>query len=149
MKVHVVENKTELEACYKIRFQVFVDEQKVPAEEEIDALDTAAETIHLLLSSEDGVPLGTCRILPPHEPGAAWHIGRVAVLPETRGNGAGRKLMNAAHDEIFARDPEAIIELSAQVRVIPFYESVGYEVLPGEPYLDAGILHLNMRYAVR
>ncbi|MDY5585420.1 MAG: GNAT family N-acetyltransferase [Arcanobacterium sp.] len=146
MKVHVVDNETELTACYKIRFQVFVDEQEVPAEEELDALDAAVDTIHLLLSSEDGVPLGTCRILPPHAPGVAWHIGRVAVLPESRGSGAGRKLMSAAHDEIFRHDAKAVIELSAQVRVIPFYESLGYEVLPGERFLDAGIWHSQMRY---
>ena len=73
----------EKDIC-KIRFEVFVDEQNVPEELEIDGLDDEAK--HVLAYSDDE-PIGTGRIL------IDGHIGRVAVLKKYRGHGIGKSVM--------------------------------------------------------
>ena len=143
--IEVVSTREGLERCWAIRMEVFVEEQRVPVEEEVDALDTAPETIHLL-ASHDGRDLGTARIL-PEEPGHC-HIGRVAVLAAARGLGVGRELMDAAGQVALERcaGPDGTVEirLSSQEQAMGFYRSCGYEVLEGERYLDAGIWHRDM-----
>jgi len=71
------------EIC-EVRFKVFVDEQNVPEELEIDGLDDDATHILILL---DDKAIGTGRIL------SDGHIGRVAVLKQFRGKGVGKLIM--------------------------------------------------------
>ena len=143
--IDVVTNEEGLARCQAIRLDVFVGEQNVPLEEEIDALDTAPSTIHLL-GSRDGVDLATARVLP--EGAGHCHIGRVAVRQAARGTGMGRDIMAAAARVALERcaDSEGHVEilLSSQVQAIGFYEACGYELIPGEEYLDAGIWHRDM-----
>ncbi len=143
--IEVVETREQLERCWAIRMEVFVDEQRVPPEEEVDTLDTAPETIHLL-AVHDGRDLGTARIL-PENPGHC-HVGRVAVRAQARGSGVGRELMDAAAAVALDRcaGPDGTVEilLSSQERAMGFYRSCGYEVVSGERYLDAGIWHQDM-----
>ena len=54
--IEIVSTREQLERCWLFAREVFVEEQRVP-EEEVDALDTAPETIHLL-ASRDGRDLG-------------------------------------------------------------------------------------------
>lgn len=143
--IEIVTTRGQLERCWAIRMEVFVDEQRVPVDEEVDALDVAPETIHLL-ASRDGRDLGTARIL-PEEPGHC-HVGRVAVLAAARGLGVGRELMDMAGQVALERcgGPEGNVDirLSSQEQAMGFYRSCGYEVLEGERYLDAGIWHCDM-----
>ena len=147
--VEKIVDQQMLDAAYSVRFDVFVEEQKVPVEEELDALDTDPTTIHVL--ALDGTwpqeqALGTARLLPtPGHPGH-FHIGRVAVRESARGRKVGAALMLAL--EQIARDVtaagEVVIELSAQIQATPFYLKLGYEPVSGEQYLDAGIPHQDM-----
>lgn len=129
--------------CLAVRLEVFVDEQKVPLAEEIDALDDVATTTHLLALGADGEVLGTARVLAdPAHPGEV-HVGRVAVRAVARGTGVGRVLMRAAHAvalDDHAVDGRVRSVLSAQRQAFGFYESLGYTVV-GDFYLDAGIEH--------
>ncbi|MGO1834896.1 MAG: GNAT family N-acetyltransferase, partial [Actinomycetaceae bacterium] len=84
LSVTVVTSRVELEECWRIRFAVFVDEQDVPAEMEVDDLDTAVTTTHVL-ATVAGSAVATARLLPV-EPGVV-RIGRVAVAREARGTG--------------------------------------------------------------
>ena len=68
----------------QVRFKVFVDEQNVPEELEIDGYDDEATHVLILL---DDQAIGTGRIL------ADGHIGRVAVLKKYRGQGVGKLIM--------------------------------------------------------
>jgi len=118
-----------------IRYAVFVEEQKVPAEIELDEFDPLC--MHALAFDAQGRVLGTGRLLPDS------HIGRMAVLREARGAGVGSALLQALMDAARARGDREVL-LSAQTHAIPFYERFGF-VVEGEEYDDAGIPHRVMR----
>lgn len=121
-----------------VRFAVFVEEQRVPAEIEIDAMDPLC--LHALACAPDGRVLGTGRLLPD------GHIGRMAVLASARGQGVGAQLLLALMQAARSRG-HAHAVLSAQTHAIGFYRRFGYEV-EGEVYDDAGIPHVDMRAAL-
>ncbi|MCG6657380.1 GNAT family N-acetyltransferase [Halomonas campisalis] len=126
---------TELgDIATEIRRVVFIEEQRVPLEEEWDGRDDACTHFLALL---DGRPVGTARLLPDA------HIGRVAVLAEARGHGIGAALMRAAI-EAARRHGHDAVELAAQTHALVFYERLGFQAF-GEAFLDAGIVHRNMR----
>ena len=129
-----------------VREQVFVVEQEVPREDEIDALDPHAH--HVIARDEDGRAIGTGRLVPPaaNPPATAAIAGRVAVLAEWRGKGVGQAIMRALIEQARARGI-ASIELHAQVHAIAFYANLGFAV-EGERFLECGIEHQTMRLAV-
>lgn len=118
-----------------VRFEVFVEEQKVPAEIELDEFD--AVSLHALALDAGGNVLGTGRLLPDS------HIGRMAVRACARGRGVGAALLRALMDAARARGDREVV-LSAQTHAIPFYERFGF-IAEGEEYDDAGIAHRLMR----
>ena len=134
-------NVPDFTHCAAIRMEVFVQEQGVPPELEMDDLDAAATHVLALL---DGDPVGTGRLI-RGEPGHA-KIGRMAVLKPLRGRGIGGEILNA-----LMRHAAAIgiheVSLSAQLHALPFYERFGF-VAEGDIFLDAGIEHRTMRRSV-
>lgn len=132
-----VEVTTDLDPCFALRRRVFIEEQNVPEEEEWDALDATA--IHLLMTN-DGHPVGTARLILD---GDCAKIGRVCVLSEMRGTGAGAALMRFAVEHLKARGDLTKIKLSAQTYAIGFYEKLGFTAY-GPEYDDAGIPHRDM-----
>jgi predicted GNAT family N-acyltransferase len=128
----------ELPACFEVRVRVFVDEQKVPFEEEIDAYDGVAQ--HFAALDDDGKVVGTARLIDAGD--GIGKVGRVAVLQEARGKGSGREIMLCVMREGYQRFHT--LKLDAQLQVIPFYENLGF-VAEGEVFLDAGIEHRLMK----
>ncbi len=131
-------------AC-DIRTRVFVDEQGVPPDEEIDEHDrTDRDAVHALARAVDGAAIGAGRfyVLEP----AIVQIGRMAVLPQARGTGAGaallRELLAVARRRGFAR-----AHLHAQMHARGFYLKAGF-VDDGERLWDAGIEHVPMSLAL-
>ena len=139
--VRIVETDAELNACIDLRRSVFVEEQGVPEDREIDGLD--GEATHLL--AWDGYPVGTARIREYHPDEGDERVAkveRVAVEQSRRGEGIGRALM--AHVEAYAADAGYDrIRLDAQVPVVEFYEHLEYTVT-SEEFEDAGIPHRTM-----
>ncbi|MEU3015989.1 GNAT family N-acetyltransferase [Nocardiopsis sp. NPDC007018] len=126
-------------AVFVIRGAVFVAEQRVPIEEEWDDRDSTAA--HLLAVVDD-VPVGTVRLVDQGD--GSGLLGRMAVLPDGRGNGTGAALVRAAED--LARESGlARVELHAQTHALGFYERLGYTA-HGEEFMDAGIPHLHMEH---
>lgn len=125
----------DLAACLELRRLVFMEEQGVSEEEEIDGLDP--HCLHLL-AEEGGRPLGTARVL--LKEGVA-KIGRVCVLKAHRGRGLGRLLIEAALEQSRGRARTA--RLGAQVSALGFYEGLGF-IAYGPLYDDAGIPHRDM-----
>ncbi len=117
----------------RIRVRVFVEEQGVPPELEMDELDEDA--LHLL-AWRSGVAVGTARLTPD------GHIGRVAVLPEYRGQHIGRSLMEAMM-ELATQSGRQQVEISAQIQAKGFYHSLGFQE-KGDAYMEAGIPHIAM-----
>lgn len=121
-----------------IRYAVFVDEQKVPAEIELDDWDSLS--LHALALDAQGRVLGTGRLLPD------GHIGRMAVLQSARGQGVGTALLRALLQAARARGDREVV-LSAQTHAMPFYEKAGF-IAEGDEYDDAGIPHRQMRLSM-
>lgn len=136
--VKVAATDAEITECLRIRHDVFVVEQRVPAHMERDEHDRAA--IHFL-AVEGGEAVGAARALLKDE-GASAKIGCVAVAAKHRGRGVGKMLILAAES---ARefDQSAKFLLDSQVHAMRFYERLGYEAF-GEAFLDAGIAHRHM-----
>ncbi len=135
--IRALPGSAALEACFKLRLAVFVDEQKVPEEEELDELDAIA--VHVL-ATYGGAPAGTARAV-EKAPGI-WKIGRVAVAASFRKYGIGKAVMRG----IEAQLPAGMFVLDAQTHAISFYEKLGY-VAEGPEFMDAGIPHRLMRKA--
>ena len=127
----------DFDTCLALRFEVFVDEQGVPVEEERDALDDSA--LHLL-ATDTGTPVGTARIVFLDD---TAKIGRVCVVKSARGTGLGAKLIEACVEAARARDGITRAKLGAQLHALGFYEKLGFEAV-GPVYLDAGIEHRDM-----
>ena len=131
----------ELYAMLRLRCDVFIVEQDC-AYADIDGKDPQA--LHLL--AYVGPDLAGClRVFAP-EAGGSARIGRVVVAPPGRGTGLGRRLMQAALDEIEVRHGtvRSTVELSAQAHLERFYASLGF-VRIGADYLEDNIRHCDMR----
>ncbi|WP_435299893.1 GNAT family N-acetyltransferase [Timonella sp. A28] len=138
-----------LQEAFAVRVEVFVHEQAVPLEEEVDDYDAHSSTVHVVAieHSEHGETiLGTARLLPPVSQGSTFHIGRVAVRAAARGKNVGSLLVTALEDEARSLQPHgAVVELSAQEQALDFYRKLGYVEVDGRRYLDADIWHRDMR----
>jgi predicted GNAT family N-acyltransferase len=121
------------ERAAPIRFRVFVDEQGVPMEMELDEFDPLS--CHALALLGEHV-VGTGRLLPD------GHIGRMAVDAEWRGQGVGAALLSALIDEA-GRRHVSVLALSAQTHALGFYTRFGF-VPVGPEYEEAGLPHQAM-----
>ncbi len=117
-----------------IRFTVFVEEQGVPRDIELDEHD--AVSVHAVVF-EDEMPIATGRLLPD------GHIGRMAVLKNWRNRGIGGLMLQQLIERAKARGDREVA-LSAQVHAVAFYRAHGF-VEEGAEYLEAGIRHQAMR----
>jgi len=119
-----------------IRFEVFVEEQGVPRDLELDRHD--ALSLHVLAFEQEKA-VATARLLPD------GHIGRMAVLRPWRGQGIGGAMLQRLMAAARVRGDREVV-LAAQVQAVPFYRAHGF-VATGTTYLEAGIPHQDMRRA--
>ncbi|RZM77299.1 GNAT family N-acetyltransferase [Leptolyngbya iicbica] len=130
----VIDYNSEKTLIHKVRTEVFVHEQKIPAHLEIDDLDNVSQHV---LATYGGHAVGAGR-LTPH-----GRIGRVAVSRPLRRQGVGQQIM-ALLLELAQRNHYREVVLSAQHHAIAFYEKLGFEC-EGEEFLEVGIWHVTMR----
>jgi len=130
----------QLRACaMAVRYAVFVREQGIPAQFELDEHDP--EAVHAVAFDPCGVPLGTGRLLPD------GHIGRMAVLRSVRGQGVGTVILHTLVAIARSRGKHEL-RLHAQLTAVPFYERQGFVAI-GEPYDEVGIMHRTMVRSLR
>ncbi|MGS1006421.1 MULTISPECIES: GNAT family N-acetyltransferase [Achromobacter] len=120
--------------AYSVRHEVFVVEQRVPPEVELD--DDDAVSVHAVAYGPDGTPMGTGRLLPD------GHIGRMAVHKKARGMGVGSQLLDALIEQGHG-DGHRMLVLHAQTHAAGFYQAHGFNV-EGEEFVEAGIPHVVM-----
>ncbi|HVS47162.1 MAG TPA: GNAT family N-acetyltransferase [Verrucomicrobiae bacterium] len=142
MKVELFgSSDARLERAIALRVAVFVVEQGVPLDEELDAHDTTADptAIHAVVCQGER-PVGTGRLYFV-EPGVA-RIGRMAVAVEARGRGVGRAILEALMREARERGFRRAV-LAAQTHAQTFYNKAGFAVV-GDEFVEAGIAHVEM-----
>jgi predicted GNAT family N-acyltransferase len=119
----------------RVREAVFIDEQRIPPDEEWDEQD--ARAFHVIARDAQGQPIGTGRLT------TDFHIGRMAVVKDWRGHGVGEAILCTLLETARGFGYPSIL-IHAQVYAMPFYERAGF-VAEGEEYLEVGIPHRNMR----
>jgi ElaA protein len=118
-----------------LRIAVFVHEQRIVDEVELDGADLLPTTELFWLQDDGGEVTATLRVLAYHNP---VHIGRVATATTARGRGYAGQLLTAA-----LQTYPGAIEISAQAYLEQWYGRFGF-VREGDNYQEAGIPHLRM-----
>lgn len=138
ISVHVVLGTWDRlrEDAYAVRHEVFVIEQSVPSDIELDDYDPVS--VHVVAYDQDGQPVGTGRLLPD------GHIGRIAVRKSVRGAGVGGKVLDALIEQGHG-DGHRMLLLHAQTHARCFYEAHGFAA-QGEEFMEAGIAHVAMTH---
>jgi len=131
----------QLHEALQLRSAVFVVEQACVFPD-MDGLDPACT--HLCGTDSTGRLLAYVRLLAPGLKHEEASIGRVVTAIEARGRQFGRALMVEALRLTRARHPTCPIRIGAQQHLSRFYGSLGFEPI-GEPYLEDGIWHVDMR----
>jgi predicted GNAT family N-acyltransferase len=140
MRIRTADFDADYAEIRRIRFAVFVDEQRVPESIEIDERDGCC--IHLLAFDDGGEPIGTARI----DVAEGGKIGRLAVAADKRRQGVGAALMRRLHD-IAKQHALDTVWCHAQIAAVPFYESLGYRI-KSEPFYEADIEHVTMERGI-
>ena len=134
--VRPARDAAEVRAALDLRHEVFVVEQHVPVDEELDEHDDTA--LHLVAVDNDRI-VATARVVME---GATAKIGRVAVTKSARRRGIASRLIEAG--EAHARAEGATrVALAAQTGALALYERAGYTAY-GERFMDANLEHLMM-----
>lgn len=139
--VVLVTSPAQMDQAYAIRRQVFIEEQHVPEEIEMDEDDGHA--VHAV-ASIDGRPVGCGRSVAHGDD--EIKIGRMAVLKELRGAGIGKAILEFLMDEARGRGFKRAV-LHAQLSAEGFYLKQGF-MPEGEVFEEAGIPHRRMHRAL-
>lgn len=121
-----------------IRFKVFVDEQHVPIDEEMDGSDAVAVSFLMFLNH---IPIGTIRYI--HGDKGIIHPGRIAILKAYRSQGYGTKMIRWLHAYLKTMVGDVRCEIHAQIHLKKYYERLGY-MAQGDVFQEAGIDHITM-----
>ena len=141
MEVKIVTNEQELADAFEVRKTVFIHEQNVPEEEEIDEFESGS--VHFVLYDDNGIATGAGRFRVLDGIGK---VERICVLKENRKTGAGIAVMNKI-EEYAKSQGIPTLKLNAQTHAIPFYSKLGYETV-SEEFMDAGIPHKTMKKSI-
>lgn len=141
--MHEIKTTTDLNSqiyrdCLNIRTKVFVEEQKVPADMEVDDYEDKCNYYTLYV---DQTPAATARYYPTDDNGI--HVQRVAVSKDFRKQGLASEVVNRIIKDAKSNGYSYVI-LGAQDQANGFYKKLGFKVVGGQ-YLDAGIFHHDMR----
>ena len=137
-----------LKQLYEItrsRCEVFIQEQKIICEEELDGLDD--KCIHVFLEENERV-VAYCRIVPKGINYENISIGRVLVLNEFRKRGIAQEMLKETVEYIKSNFQENKIVLSSQLYAKSLYESVGF-IITSDIYQEAGIPHVKMHKSLK
>lgn len=138
MKVIEVTNKNQYEDALAVRHEVFVGEQNVPEDLEIDEHED--DSIHFVAYNHEQ-PVGAGRLRPVDNKGK---VERICVIKSHRGKQMGAAIMEKVENTAREKGLDILV-LNAQTHATDFYRNLGYEVTSDHEFMDAGIPHLEMR----
>ena len=144
--IKILESEKDRSLGFNLRTEVFVNEQDVPKELELDEKDNSEHTIHIGYFNGDEL-IGVARLIDMDK--EVIHIGRVAIDKNHRGKGIGNRLILGCEDiakNVLNKD--FTIELGAQFYAENFYKKLGYNRINNNVYIDAGIKHIEMRKTI-
>jgi ElaA protein len=134
----------QLYKILQLRNAIFVVEQQCVYQ---DADDKDVSGVHICCWNENELA-AYCRVLPA---GVSYKnspsIGRVIVNQQYRRTGLGVQLMQKAIDYAVKNYSTTTITISAQLYLLQFYTSLGFNPI-GEEYLEDNIPHIEMIYNV-
>lgn len=135
-------NNKELYDIIKVRSKVFQIEQNC-LYLDLDDIDTYC--FHLFLKSElDSSVVSYCRIIPPNIRYPEVSIGRVLTIPSKRKKGLAREMMEIAIAFVQKTWPQQNIQISAQVYLEEFYQSLQFQTI-SDVYLEDNVIeHVKM-----
>lgn len=132
-------SKDELYAVLNLRQKVFIVEQNCPYID-LDYADQRA--YHLLVYSENEL-IGYLRAFSPGIKYDESSLGRIITVIKYRNKGIGKKITNEGVSFLLHKYPDNNIVISAQHRLIKFYQELDFEER-GEVYLEDDIDHIEM-----
>ena len=141
LNIRIVVVDDDIAACQALRRTVFIEEQGVSEDLEIDGLDDACTHV---LATRGGVPIATARIRLLDD---VAKIQRVCVLPAHRGEGIGAAVMRFILTEVTTASSVRVARLGAQIDALDFYRKLGFTPV-GPEYMEAGIRHQDMETAL-
>jgi predicted GNAT family N-acyltransferase len=133
----LVKSEEELEEAFRVRKRVFVEEQGIPEDLELDDCD--AEAMHMVVQYGERV-IGTARVLFT-APDVA-KIERMAILEDFRRKGIGSEIISFLNEKLKIKKIHRVV-IHAQRPAAPFYKSCGF-VESGVPFNEVGIPHIKM-----
>ncbi len=134
LTISLIENDADMTSALDIRRIVFIDEQNVPEDIEVDEFEDDCSHI---IARIGGIPVGTARW---RRTDNGVKLERFAVLKEYRSKGIGEALVESVLDYVL---PEPAVYLHAQEEVIGFYEKLGF-TNEGPTFIEADIVHQKM-----
>lgn len=139
MNIQVVENQQQLQDAFSVRQTVFVEEQRVVAEEEYDEYDEFGSSAKHVVLYDNNLPVGAGRM---REVDGIGKMERICILASHRGKGAGRIIMGVL-ETLAAEQNLHKAKLHAQTHAEPFYRKLGYETV-SDVFMEANIPHVVM-----
>ena len=128
-------------AAILLRQKVFVEEQGIPINKEIDGKDE--QSTHVIALNKNEV-VGTGRLTIENKVGI---LSRIAIEREYRGLGLGKKIIVLLEQE--AKNKEVkLFTLTPHKHLVPFYASLGY-LEYGIPVKVGEHILMKMRKSVR
>lgn len=131
----------ELETHYRIRHEVFVEEQQLFAGSDRDAYDADPDVVHVL-AFLNGEPVGTVRLFPLDRADRLWQGDRLAVLRPARIHGLGRPLVRFAVRTAGERDGREMVA-HIQLQNVALFERLGWHK-HGDVEVYVGVQHQPM-----
>ncbi|AGB42489.1 putative acyltransferase [Halobacteroides halobius DSM 5150] len=139
MKVKVINSEGDLDRALNLRKEVFVAEQGVPLDLEVDGNDQ--EAIHFIVEN-NGQLIGTCRLMKSNSQVAK--LERMAIKSKYRKQGVGSKLITEVIDFAQSNNFKKLI-LHSQLQAKEFYLKHDFEIASNQVIKEAGIDHFKMK----
>lgn len=144
--IKILNNEKDLKSGFALRKEVFVKEQNVPLEIEIDEKDYLSSTVHIGCYDNEKL-VGVARITDLDT--NVIHIGRVAIAKSHRGLGLGTNLIFTCESVITLITSKSTVPAPfTQLHAEKFYEKLGYTRANDTVYLEAGIQHIDMKKTI-